>query len=133
MTTRQELVRATELLRIETRERQRAEEARLQLLDRLVFAEEEERRRIAREMHDHLRPGPDRPQAADRASQGRVCRACGAARQVDALEAIATQLEEDIDFLVWELRPTTGDGVGLRVALARYIENWSRHSASTPS
>jgi signal transduction histidine kinase len=122
-----ELTRATELLRAEIGERQRAEQARLQLLDRLVFAEEEERRRIAREMHDQC--GQDL--TALRLQVGRLKAACGVDSgmrgQVDALEAIVTQLDQDIDFLVWELRPTTLDGLDLRAALAKYLQSWSVH------
>src|SRR5947207_2836074 len=122
-----ELARATELLRAEIGGRQRAEQARLQLLNRLVFAEEEERRRIAREMHDQC--GQDltalRLQVARLKA---VCSGDASMRgQVDALEAIVAQLDQDIDFLVWELRPTTLDGLDLRTALAKYLQSWSAH------
>jgi signal transduction histidine kinase len=122
-----ELARATELLRAEIGDRQRAEQARLQLLNRLVFAEEEERRRIAREMHDQC--GQDL--TALRLQVQRLKTACGGdggiRGQVDALEAIVVQLDQDIDFLVWELRPTTLEGVDLRAALAKYLQSWSAH------
>ncbi|MGB7220231.1 MAG: sensor histidine kinase [Vicinamibacterales bacterium] len=126
MTTRQELARATELLRLESLNRQRADQARLQLLNRLVFAEEEERRRIAREVHDQC--GQDL--TALKLQTARLKAECsghaGLRLQVEVLEAIAAQLDEDIDFLVWELRPTTLD-IGLRTALAKYVESWSVH------
>jgi signal transduction histidine kinase len=46
--------------------------------------------------------------------------------QVDALEAVAQQLDRDVDHLVWELRPTALDDLGLRAALANYVQDWSK-------
>jgi signal transduction histidine kinase len=40
---------------------------------------------------------------------------------------IARQIEADIDFLAWELRPALLDDLGLRAALNDYIERWSAH------
>jgi signal transduction histidine kinase len=45
---------------------------------------------------------------------------------VDALEKIARQIDRDVDQLVWELRPTALDDLGLRAALANYVQDWSR-------
>src|SRR5947209_5143456 len=49
-----ELARSNAVLQIEIAERKRAEAARQRLLRRLVTAQEEERRRLARELHDQL-------------------------------------------------------------------------------
>jgi signal transduction histidine kinase len=38
---------------------------------------------------------------------------------------VAQQLDRDVDSLVWELRPTALDDLGLRAALANYIQDWS--------
>src|SRR5579864_4402403 len=48
--------------------------------------------------------------------------------QVQALEVVANQLDRDVDHLVWELRPTALDDLGLRAALATHIENWSKRA-----
>jgi len=107
-------------------ERERAERARTELLTRLVFAQEDERRRIAREMHDQfgeqltalgLRIGMLKAACGNRTELG---------EQVEALEAVAQQLDRDVDLLVWELRPTALDDLGLRAALANYVRNWSK-------
>ena len=45
--------------------------------------------------------------------------------QVTALEKVAQQLDQDVDHLVWELRPTALDDLGLRAALANYVQDWS--------
>jgi signal transduction histidine kinase len=121
-----ELALANASLRAEMGERERAERARTELLTRLVFAQEDERRRIAREMHDQfgeqltalgLRIGMLKDACGGRAELG---------EQVEALEAVARQLDRDVDLLVWELRPTALDDLGLRAALANYVQNWSK-------
>ena len=56
--------------------------------------------------------------------------ACGEATDVrahaDALERVAQQLDRDVDHLVWELRPTALDDLGLRAALTNYVQDWSK-------
>jgi PAS domain S-box-containing protein len=123
-----ELALANESLREEMGERERADRARRELLARLVFAQEDERRRIAREMHDQFgeqltalghRIVSLKDACADRADlRG----------QVDALETVAHQLDRDVDHLVWELRPTALDDLGLHAALATHIQNWSNRA-----
>jgi two-component system, NarL family, sensor histidine kinase UhpB len=103
-----------------------AERARTELLSRLVFAQEDERRRIAREMHDQF---GEQLTALSRGI-GALKDACGGSPGlsglVETLENIARQLDRDVDQLVWELRPTALDDLGLRAALANYVQDWSR-------
>jgi signal transduction histidine kinase len=58
--------------------------------------------------------------------------ACGEradlANHVAALAEIAERLDRDVDQLVWELRPTALDDLGLRAALANYIHEWSERT-----
>lgn len=108
------------------RKRAEAERARTELLARLVFAQEDERRRIAREMHDQF--------GEQLTALGRSIIAlrntCGGdadlREQVEALAAIAQQIDRDVDHLVWQLRPTALDDLGLRAALANYVQDWSK-------
>jgi PAS domain S-box-containing protein len=112
----------------ESRERERSERARTELLGRLVFAQEDERRRIAREMHDQfgeqLTALGLRIRAIKDAAKGHG----DLSAEIAALEEVAGQLDRDVDHLVWELRPTALDDLGLRAALANYIEDWSRRA-----
>ena len=112
----------------EARERERSERARTELLGRLVFAQEDERRRIAREMHDQfgeqLTALGLRIRALKEACSGRH----DLSANIAALEDVAEQLDRDVDHLIWELRPTALDDLGLRAALANYIEDWSRRA-----
>ena len=107
------------------RQRADAERARTELLARLVFAQEDERRRIAREMHDQFGEqltslsrgiGLLKEATADRSDLS---------AHVRAIEGISQQLDRDVDQLVWELRPTALDDLGLRAALTNYIQTWS--------
>ena len=91
-----------------------AERARTELLARLVFAQEDERRRIAREMHDQF---GEQLTALGRgiSTLKDACRDRTDLRgQVEALETVAQQIDRDVDQLVWELRPTALDDLGLR-------------------
>jgi two-component system, NarL family, sensor histidine kinase UhpB len=47
--------------------------------------------------------------------------------EIAALGIIARQLDDDIDFIVWQLRPTALDDLGLVEALADYVTKWSSH------
>jgi PAS domain S-box-containing protein len=107
------------------RKKTEAERTRTELLTRLVFAQEDERRRIARDMHDEfgeqltalaLRIGTLKKMCADRPDL---------AGQIHSLEAIAQRLDHEVDELVWELRPTALDDLGLRAALTNYVQDWS--------
>ena len=107
------------------RKQAEAERARSELLTRLVFAQEDERRRIGREMHDQFGE-----QLTALARRIRMLKdACGDRddwrAHVESLELIAQQLDRDVDHMVWELRPTALDDLGLRAALANYVQNWS--------
>ena len=106
------------------RKQAEAERARTELLARLVFAQEDERRRIAREMHDQFGE-----QLTALSQRIRLLKADAGGEQwrahLDSLETIAQQLDRDVDHLVWELRPTALDDLGLRAALESYVHNWS--------
>jgi two-component system, NarL family, sensor histidine kinase UhpB len=110
------------------RKQAEAERARTELLAKLVFAQEDERRRIAREMHDQF----GEQLTALALSIGALKHACAdqpdLSAKVDALDRVAKQLDQDVDQLVWQLRPTALDDLGLRAALGNYIQDWSRRS-----
>jgi signal transduction histidine kinase len=122
-----ELSSVNESLRVETAERRHVEQERIQLLTRLVLAQEDERRRIARDLHDQL----GQQLTALRLTLEMI-KAQSVGRpelrvQVETLEALARQLDEDIAFRVWELRPTVLENLGLQAALTNYVRHWSKH------
>jgi len=107
------------------RKRAEAERTRTELLAQLIFAQEDERRRIAREMHDQF--GEQLTTLSHRIAA--IKEACQPhpelADKVEALERVAEQIDRDVDSLVWKLRPTALDDLGLQAALANYVREWS--------
>ncbi|HEY9283785.1 MAG TPA: PAS domain S-box protein [Pyrinomonadaceae bacterium] len=122
-----ELVGINDSLQAEIVERQRAERERESILRRLVMAQEEERRRIARDMHDQF----GQQLTVLLLKLGMLKEDCGEQKglceQVAILEEVAGRLDADVEFLVWELRPSVLDDLGLQEAITNFAQNWSRH------
>lgn len=117
--------------RVQERTRELAElsESRQQLLQELVTAQEEERRRIARELHDQL---------------GQLLTAVGVGlkllgtdgrdaasfeERISQLTALTNQTSETVQSLAYELRPVALDDLGLAHTLENYLEGWSARHA----
>lgn len=122
-----ELAEAYKTLKFENEQRRQAEKDRITLLEQLVTTQEDERRRIARDMHDQF----GQQLTALRLKLELLKEMCqedeGLCEQVDQTQAVAKQLDRDVSFLVWELRPTPLDNLGLREALINYVRQWSEH------
>jgi len=122
-----ELSKANDSLRVEMAERHRVERERLQLLTHLVLAQEDERRRIARELHDQLGQQLTALRLTLEMLKSHAVEGTEVRVQVETLEQLALQLDEDVGFRVWELRPTVLKELGLRAALTSYVRKWSEH------
>ena len=112
-------------------EQKRAEEGRRQLLRQLVTAQENERRRISRELHDqmgqHLTALTFRLKLLKSSSQdGQPSEA-----RLSQLLELADRLEREVHHLAWELRPPELDHLGLQAALSNYVEKWSERCGIT--
>lgn len=119
-----ELTRSNVALRTEIKDRTCSEEERHLLLDELVRAQEEERRRLARDLHDHL--GQRLTTLRMRIESMKDSKARSPATP-DELQEIVRRLDADVDFLAWELRPIALDELGLETALSNYAQQWSQH------
>lgn len=123
-----EIVAANEMLKTEMAERLWAEQGRQELLRRLVLAQEDERRRISRELHDQM--GQQLTaltmglKALDTASQGRGS-TISSLRQ---LQDLTDELAREVHSLAWGLRPPALDDLGLETALYNYAEEWAERS-----
>jgi PAS domain S-box-containing protein len=107
-------------------ERQQVEQDHFQLLTRLVLAQEDERRRIARELHDQLGQQLTALRLTLEMLKQPSMEHSDVRVQVETLEALALQLDQDVAFRIWELRPS-GLHNGLPAALTSHVSTWSKH------
>ncbi|MGO8697266.1 MAG: histidine kinase [Limisphaerales bacterium] len=123
-----ELSALNEELRAEILQRQCAEEAHRLVRRRLAEAQETERGRLSRELHDRL--GQDltalKLGLANLCRQGPFPQAVG--DQLSKLENLAEGLMRDIRRLARELRPAVLDDLGLDQALQRVTLEWSENT-----
>ncbi len=107
-------------------ELKRKEEMRARLLAKVIGAQEEERKRIARELHDEtsqaltslmvgLRFIEDSADTAD------------VRRKTTELRALAAQTLDEVHHLATELRPSLLDDLGLVAAIQRYAKEYSNN------
>jgi signal transduction histidine kinase len=117
-------VDVTDERRLET-ERAAALDRVKALIDRLVSVQEDERRRMARNLHDHL----GQQLTALRLNIGSLKdpsrKVEEFAHRIEAIDKIAEGIDRDLDFLAWELRPVALDDVGLNAALAAFVNEWA--------
>jgi PAS domain S-box-containing protein len=112
---------------VDVTERKEEELVSRELLRRLVDAQEGEQRRIALEMHDQF--GQQLSALVLKISQLKRERGrrTSLGEQLASLEAIARQLDTDLDLIVSRLRPPALDDLGLVAALTNYVKRWSAH------
>jgi two-component system CheB/CheR fusion protein len=122
-----ELSDANVALLNEMAERSAAEKQRAELLQKVVTSQEDERRRIARDIHDQLgqRVTGLRLQIASICDV--IARGQPVSDQMTVLMETAEKLDTDVSFLAWELRPSSLDDLGLVQALTEFINEWSHH------
>lgn len=121
------VIQRTAQLAAELNERRQAEERVRKLLSRLITVQEDERHRIARDLHDDLGQKMTalhlKLDALRRATTG------APAAQAQAIEAQAfvQQLDRDLDFFTWELRPAALYDLGLTQALRDFVAQWTKN------
>ncbi|MCA1593875.1 MAG: sensor histidine kinase [Acidobacteria bacterium] len=123
-----ELSQLNEQLQVEILEHQRAEASRVQLLRRLVTAQEEERRRISRELHDHMAQHLSALMLRLKTLNTATPIDPTARHNLQQIQELTDQLVQEVHHMAWELRPAALDDLGLRTALANYAEKWAERS-----
>jgi two-component system, chemotaxis family, CheB/CheR fusion protein len=124
----EERVRArTGELQAEVKQHASARQHIAALLARIVTAQEDERARIARDLHDQLGQQLTALRLSLERYRERLDHRTSPVDDLDRAVALAQKIDEDLDFLAWELRPAVLDDLGLAAALPRFVREWSAH------
>ena len=97
------------------------------LLRKVVTAQEEQRARIARDLHDQLGQQLTALRLNLERYRDRHTKDGTADDDLNRAAALAREIDTELDFLAWELRPAALDDLGLAAALPRFLEQWSQH------
>lgn len=110
-----------------TGELEQANDARIKVLHQLLTVQEDERQRLARDLHDQL----GQQMTALRLKLDVLKNMCGhdeeISKRVEEVQKAARQLDSDVDLLAWQMRPTALDDLGIVAALDYYVRQWSKN------
>jgi PAS domain S-box-containing protein len=121
-----DLAHANTLLEGEVSERRAGEAQIKSLFERLVSIQEEERRRIARDLHDQLGQQLTALRMNLEVARIRMDGDPAMLAQAQRTQQLAEDLDRSIDFLTWELRPAALDHLGLSAALEGLVTGWAQ-------
>ena len=117
----------TRELRKEVIDRSLGEEKIQELLRRIVGTQELERQRISRDLHDLLGQQMTALKLSLESLLERVGKQQELRKPLMQMQQIAQQLDSEVDFLAWELRPAMLGEIGLAAALEDFVQEWSKH------
>ncbi|KUO72479.1 MAG: histidine kinase [Desulfosporosinus sp. BRH_c37] len=99
------------------------EELRLQLLEKVMTAQEEERKRISRELHDETSQSLTSLMVGLKVLESEAS-FCAVGERLQEMRQTVAQTLEEVHHLARELRPSVLDDMGLVPALERYIREY---------
>jgi signal transduction histidine kinase len=106
-------------------DRKRAEATRLELMKRVISAEDDERRRVARELHDETGQSLTAVLVGLRAIEEQAI-TLDVQSAAQRLRRVAAQTVDDIGRLARGLHPAVLDDLGLAEAVRRHGNDWAR-------
>jgi len=113
----------TRALQQQVVERTTAQEHASDLVRKLVTSQEDERARIARDLHDQI----GQQLTALRLTLERLADEGRSDGQLTRAVTLAKNIDSELGFIAWELRPAVLDDLGLSAALPRFVKDWSEH------
>jgi two-component system CheB/CheR fusion protein len=114
------------VLEAEIKERRASDERVKELLRRVVNTQELERRRISRDLHDHLGQQLTALRLSLESLKEQSKGQASLREQVENLQAATERIDRDVDFLAWELRPSTLEELGLAATVEGFVHEWSK-------
>lgn len=124
-TNADELLKKQRELEHEIVERREAQMAQVGLLRRLVNVQEEERRRISRELHDQCGQDLTALHLAIKRLEPMISGDPEVTRQFKTVHQLLDQISQEMHHLAQELRPPALDELGLVTAVQSYLQTWS--------
>jgi two-component system CheB/CheR fusion protein len=112
-------------LRTAVADQESAQRHVVNLLHKVVTAQEDERGRIARNLHDQFGQRLTALRISLERAQDRLTQRGARDEELDRALNLTQQIDADVGFLSRELRPAVLDHLGLAVALPRYLHEWS--------
>ena len=120
------LAQTNQALQAEITERKQAEADRQLIVGLLVSAQEDERRRISRELHDQMGQSLVAQTLSLRAVQESFPDNDAIRERLQQLLESTDQMSRQVHSLAWKLRPAALDDLGLRTTLLQYLDDWSQ-------
>ena len=105
----------------------KVEEERLRLLQRIIEAQEQERSRITRDLHDQTGQDLTGLSLGLKSLEASIADDQGAAT-LRWLQSLTAQIGVNLHRTAWELRPSALTDIGLENALETYTADWSARS-----
>ena len=110
---------------VDATERKRQEEVRTRLIEQVMTAQDEERRRIARELHDETGQSLTALLVGLRTIEGSRTIA-EAVERAQRLREMAARTLQDVGRLARGLHPSVLDDLGFAVAVTRHVQEFAR-------
>lgn len=110
-------------IRSEVTQRKRAEQELKEMMVKVIEIQEDERKRISRELHD----GIGQSLFSLLIKMDRLIGDHSELAELSAIRADVSGMMEDIRGLAWEIRPSVLDDLGVVPAIRTYAENYSQH------
>jgi two-component system sensor histidine kinase NreB len=110
---------------VEARVRERTTEIQ-SLFQQVISIQEQERRRIARDIHDQVGQQMTALRMSLEAWRSRSGNDPALVEHAERTMKLADELDQCIDYLTWELRPAALDQFGLSSALRNLVTGWSQ-------
>lgn len=121
-----QLAEMNQQLSVEIEERRELAEKRAELLQKMVTVQEDERKRIARDLHDQLGQQLTALRLNLMALHSGASLDDKVTGRIEKLQEIAKQIDSSVTFISGQLRPTALDDLGLSETLKMHAEEWSQ-------